>query len=103
MFEMLVALVLNNSTHDTIAQRSIELVNLPFTKEEEGWFEDYILRGDGRALKKGKDTLMMRRIGTGNFAESLTLKGTHSRSIGGLDWTTLSNAVEDGLGPRLGI
>ncbi|KUJ14641.1 uncharacterized protein LY89DRAFT_783738 [Mollisia scopiformis] len=101
MFEMLVALVLNNSSSDTIAQRSIELVNLPFTKEEEDWFEDYILRGDGRALKKGKDTLMMRKIGTGDFAESLSLKGTHSRSIGGLDWTTLSNAVEDGLGPRL--
>ncbi|KAF8857095.1 hypothetical protein BDZ45DRAFT_675034 [Acephala macrosclerotiorum] len=103
MFEMLVALVLNNSTPDTIAARSVELVNLPFTKEEEEWFEDYLLRGDGRALKKGRDTLMMRKIGTGNFAESLSLKGTHNRSIGGLDWNMLSNAVEDGLGPRLEI
>ncbi|KAE8445586.1 hypothetical protein EG329_013219 [Mollisiaceae sp. DMI_Dod_QoI] len=103
MFEMLVALVLNNSSSDTIAERSVELVNLPFTQEEEEWFEDYILRGDGRALKKGRDTLMMRKIGTGNFTESLSLKGTHNRNIGGLDWTTLSNAVEDGLGPRLDI
>jgi hypothetical protein len=103
MFEMLIALVLNNSSPDTIAQRSVELVNLPFTKEEEGWFEDYLLRGDGRALKKGKDTLMMRKIGTGHFTESLALKGTHTRNIGGLDWAKLSNAVEDGLGPRVGI
>lgn len=100
MFEMLIALVLNNSSPDAVAQRSVELVNLPFTKEEEGWFENYLLHGDGRALKRGKDTLMMRKIGTGNFAESLTLKGIHNRNIRGLDWSRISNTVEDGLGPR---
>jgi hypothetical protein len=103
MFQMLVSLVLNNSSAETIADRSVELVNLPFTAEEDAWFEDYLLRGDGRALKKGKDTLMMRKIGTGSFAQSLSLKGINNRPIGGLDWGTLSGAVEDGLGPRLDV
>jgi hypothetical protein len=47
--------------------------------------------------------LMMRMIGTGNFSQSLALKGIHNRLVAGLDWGTLSGAVEDGLGPRLGI
>jgi hypothetical protein len=78
-------------------------VNLPFNNEEEAWLEEYLLVGDGRVLKKGKDTLMMRKIGTGNFTESLSLKGIHNRPIAGLDWSTLSGAVEDGLGTRLDV
>jgi hypothetical protein len=101
MFQMLIALVLNNSSPDSVADRSVELVNLPFTPEEEAWFEDYLLHGDGRALKKGRDTLMMRMIGTGNFTDSLSLKSIHNRPIVGLDWGKLSGAVEGGLGPRL--
>lgn len=100
---MLISLVLNNSLAETVADRSVELVNLPFTAEEDAWFEDYLLRGDGRTLKKSKDTMMMRKIGTGNFTESLSLKVTNNRPIAGLDWGTLSGAVEDGLGPRLEI
>lgn len=103
MFQMLIAVVLKNSSPETIADRCVELVNLPFSTEEEAWFEDYLLRGDGRALKKGKDTLMMRKIGIGSFTESLSLKGIHNRTIAGLDWSTLSKTVEDGLGPRLEI
>lgn len=100
---MLIALVLNNSSELNIADRSVELVNLPFTQEEEEWFEEYLLRGEGRSLKKGKDTLMIRKIGTGHFTESLSLKGINTRSFGGLDWNTLSEGVEGGLGTRLDI
>jgi hypothetical protein len=59
MFEMLTSLVLNNSPNDTIASRSVELVNLPFTMEEEVWLEDYLLHGEGRTIRKSIDTLMM--------------------------------------------
>lgn len=103
MLERLIALVLNNSPKDTIADRSVELVNLPMTGEEEAWFNDYLLHGEGRAIRRAKDTVMMRRIGTGNFADSLSLDGVNGRPIGGLDWGTLTGAVEDGLGPRLHV
>ncbi|KAK2628969.1 hypothetical protein QTJ16_002072 [Diplocarpon rosae] len=101
MFELLISLVLNNSSKDTIADRSVELVSLPLTTEEDEWLEDYVLRGEGRLLKKSKDTLMMRRIGVGNFTESLSMRGISNRGIGGLDWETLSEGIRDGLGPRL--
>jgi len=101
MFEMLIALVLNNSSKDTIADRGIELVNLPLNPQEEAWFEEYLQHGEGRTIKRAKDTLMMRRIGTGNFTESLSMRNLNSRSINGLDWHTLSGAVQDGLGARI--
>ena len=61
------------------------------------------MNGEGRSIRKSKDTLMMRRIGTSNFANSLDLKGINARPIGGLDWAILSDGVEDGLGPRLDV
>lgn len=103
MFKMLVALVLNNSSKDTIADRSVELVNLPFTHEEEAWFEEYLQHGEGRLIRKAKDTLMMRRIGTGNFSESLSIRHMNGRAIGGLDWQVLTESVQDGMGPRIGV
>lgn len=103
MFNLLISLVLNNSSPETVADRSVELVNLPLTKEEDAWFEDYLLRGDGRALKRSKDTLMMRKIGTGNFTDSLSMRNVNTRAIGGLDWGTLSEAIQDGLGPRVDV
>ncbi|KAH8661468.1 nuclear pore complex assembly-domain-containing protein [Tricladium varicosporioides] len=104
MFEMLISLVLHNSPVDTIADRSVELVNLPFTEEEERWFEEYLLNGEGRGLKKARDTVMIRRIGTGRFEESLALrKGVSGRAVNGLDWSSLVGAVQDGLGPRVEV
>ena len=103
MFEMLITLVLQNSSQDTIADRSVELVNLPMTAEEEGWFEEYLIRGDGRALKRAKDTITMRKIGTGRFKEGLETKTASGRNIAGLDWGNLTAGVEAGLGPRADI
>ncbi|CAL3971831.1 unnamed protein product [Diplocarpon coronariae] len=101
MFELLVSLVLNKSSKETMAGRSVELVSLPLTAEEDEWLEDYVMRGEGRSVKKSKDTLMMRRIGVGNFTEALSMGGLSNRVVGGLDWGTLSEAIQDGLGPRL--
>lgn len=100
LFEFLISLVINNSPKQTIADRSVELVNLPFSVEEEEWFEEYLVRGDGRGLSRSKDTLLMRKIGTGKFTESLSLDVPRGRPIGGLDWNNLSEAIQDGLGPR---
>lgn len=103
MFEMLISLVLNNSSKETVADRCVELVNLPFTAEEEEWFEEYLSNGEGTQIPKAADTLMIRKLGTGRFTESLAVEGMQGRRIGGLDWKILSAAVEDGLGPRLDV
>jgi hypothetical protein len=99
-FQMLISLVIHNSPADTIADRSIELVNLPMNTEEEEWFEDYLLHGDGTRLKKAKDTVLFRRMATGKFTESLAVKPGNTRAISGLDWNSLTHGVENGLGPR---
>jgi hypothetical protein len=100
LFEFLISLVINNSSTKTIADRSIELINLPFSEEEATWFEEYLAHGDGRGLSKSKDTLLMWKIGTGKFTESLDVKVSSGRAIGGLDWRGLQEAIKDGLGPR---
>ncbi|CAG8958531.1 hypothetical protein HYFRA_00009846 [Hymenoscyphus fraxineus] len=100
-FEMLISVVLQNSTPETIADRGIELINLPFSKEEESWFEEYLLRGGGHGLRKAKDIVILRRIATGKFEESLEVKTANTRTVNGLNWNTLANGVEYGLGPRL--
>jgi hypothetical protein len=96
-FEMLIAVVHQGSP----AEAAVQLVNLPFTAEEEEQFEEYLLEGDGHNLSRSNDTLMMRRIGTGNFAGSLAIKHKNARSIDGLDWKKIQEAVQEGLGPRL--
>lgn len=101
MFEKLVTQVLNSSSVSTIADQATELVSLPFTREEESWFEDYLLQNEGRSMRKAKDALIMRRLGTGKFEEVLALRDVNSRTVDGLDWTNLSLAVEEGLGPRV--
>lgn len=100
MFELLISNVLNNSTPAQIADRSTELVKLPMNAEEEEWFNEYLTRGDGTRHKKAKDTVLMRKIGTGKFAEGLEMKGLHGKNIGGLDWNVLVAGVENGMGPR---
>lgn len=100
-FEMLIASVLNNSTSDQIADRATELIGLPLDVEEDRWFEDYLLNGEGTGLKKGKDTVLMRRIATGKFQEAVVMKGLHSKRIGGLEWNTLVGGVEKGMKTRL--
>jgi hypothetical protein len=100
-FELLISLVIHNSPAETIADRSVQLVNLPMSMEEEEWFEDYLLHGDGTRLKKAKDTVLFRRMATGKFTESLAVKPSNPRSVSGLDWGSLARGVESGLGPRL--
>ena len=100
LFGMLTALALTNQPNTSTAERSLELVNLPMTQQEEAWFEEYLLRGEGRPIQNGKSALMMRRIGTGKIQEASVVKGMANRAIGGLDWSSLLATGQKGLGPR---
>lgn len=103
MLEMLISIVLNNSPSETVADRSVELINLPLTAEEEGWFEEYLLRGDGRGLKKSRDTVLMRKIGMGDFKDAIKIKGQNGKQVKGIDWGSLMAGIEKGLGSRADI
>ena len=103
MFEGLITIVLQSAPNELTATRAIELVNLPFTSEEEKWFEEYLTSGDGRKAPKGRDTLMMRRIATGKFSQAVTFGKVGSKNIGGVGWETIQNGLVEGLGSRTGV
>ncbi|RKF81324.1 Protein ELYS [Golovinomyces cichoracearum] len=102
IFEMLVKIVIGDSSHDIKAHRCLELVNLPFTPQEDNWFCNYLLHGEGKLLDGAKDTYMMRLVGTGRFSEFLSVEDINTKSINELNWGILSNTVKSGLGPRSG-
>lgn len=103
MFEMLVTMAIHGPRGEKLAARGSELVNLPFTQEEESWFEQYLTQGEGSKLKGAKDTLLMRRIGTGKFTEALALDFGGGKMSGGLSWELMQDGLQDGLGPRVDI
>ena len=100
LFEQLIHSVLH-SKGESRGDRAITLINLPFNVDEEAWFEEYLMQGSGKNLDRARDTVMMRRIGTGKFKEALD-DGKHLRGhkVDGLDWGTLRAGIENGLGKR---
>ncbi|KAI9743245.1 MAG: hypothetical protein M1818_003091 [Claussenomyces sp. TS43310] len=103
LFEMLVSFVMQTPAGEKAAARAAELVNLPFASEEELWFEEYLTTGTGRQYKRAKDTLIMRKIGTGRYSAALSMEGMDSRQIDGLSWEIIQAGLENGLGPRFDI
>jgi hypothetical protein len=101
LFEQLLHFVLSQRAGESRAEQCVEIVNLPFSAGEEQWFEEYLLYGKGRSLPGAKDTLMMRRLGTGQFKEALAgSRGAIGREASGLRWDTLAAGIEHGLGSR---
>ena len=101
LFEHLILLVLSRPRGEDRAQKSVELVNLPFNGQEESWFEDYLVNGKGKMLQGAKDTLLIRRIGIGKFREALAdAQGPSGRKIDGLNWEVLKFGLSDGLPSR---
>ncbi|KAI9841221.1 MAG: hypothetical protein M1838_003666 [Thelocarpon superellum] len=103
LLEQLVAHVLSQSSGETRARDGVELVNVPMTEEEAGWFEEYLATGRGRTLHGAKDTLMMWRLATGRYAAVLEDgKGPSGRKVDGVNWTVLRDGLKNGMGSRTG-
>lgn len=61
-----------------VAGRSAELISLPLDAQEEAWLRAYLTVGDGRKLKRAKDTMIMKKIVSGDVD-----LGEGSKSLGG--------------------
>lgn len=103
MFEMLISLILHRPSGEKTAACGVELVNLPLDQEEEGWFEFFLTKGEGRGLKRARDTLMMRRIGTGKFSQAISPDFDGGKTSDGLSWAMMQHALRQGLGPRVDV
>jgi hypothetical protein len=97
LFERLVARVHQEKAGDARAARATLLAGLPFSSEEEAWFEDFLLHGKGSKLSGAKDTVMVRRIATGRSAtaatENATLKRLKGENIDGVNWETVRKSI----------
>lgn len=65
LFQRLLSVALGGKHRDV----SSEVAFLPFEDDEDTWFEEYLTNGDGRSLKKAKDTLLVRKIAGDRFEE----------------------------------
>ncbi|KAI9791796.1 MAG: hypothetical protein M1833_001320 [Piccolia ochrophora] len=101
LFEQLISFALSHARGEERSNNCAELVNLPLTQQEESWLEGYLLTGDGKSLNGSRDTVMMRRIGTGKFQEVMDdRRGPSGRKVQGLNWDSLQEGLSDGLGQR---
>lgn len=82
----------------------IEMVDLPFNKEEEAWLEHFLLKDpQGRNSPHAADVVMMRRIATGKFAQAkedfhtLNLSKTPRNDV---TWSNIMDGLDKGMGPR---
>jgi hypothetical protein len=92
LFQLLISNVLDAPGSDEKSSRALELVGLPFDNLEEVWFEEFLTQGNGRNLKKSKDTLVMRKLVTGHYSDATRVKG-----LGG-HWGTVLENVKSGMG-----
>lgn len=86
LFEQLILAVLSAKGTD-IVRRAETLIGLPFTDAEVHWFEDFLLNGKGSSCYGAKDSVIMRRIATGNDYTNLQqLQRFRGQKISGLNW-----------------
>lgn len=89
LFRKLIGAVLDYQGED-YADRAAELAFLPFDTAEEAWFEEYLLRGDGKIHKKAKDTLLIRKIACDQFSDvSKIRQGGH--------WSGILEGIKGGI------
>ncbi|KAI9778169.1 MAG: hypothetical protein M1816_004253 [Peltula sp. TS41687] len=98
LLERLISYVLSNTRGEERAAKGMELVNLRMNEQEERWFEEYLGTGKGKMLHGAKDTMTIRRIGTGKFREAIADdKGPSGRKVDGVNWEALRLGIADGL------
>lgn len=72
----------------------MELVGLPLDEDEEHWFEEALLQGSASTFPGSKDTLMMRRLATGQVEGlAVELESLGGKKVDGLNWDDLRSSM----------
>ena len=69
LFRRWISAILDSGRGQEASSRISELAFMPLDSAEEAWFEEYLSTGEGRNLKRAKDTLLARKIACDRFAE----------------------------------
>jgi hypothetical protein len=104
LLEILIDQAFHATSGKQRADQGVELVDLPFDKDEEAWFEHFLLRDtQGRNFRYAADMVMMRRIATGQLAQAKedfhTLNLSNHR-LGDVTWSNVMDGLDKGMGPR---
>lgn len=98
LFEKLLVDVLSEPASDQRAQRVLAVISMPFSSEEETWFEDFLLHGAGSKYPGAKDSVMIRRIALGKSTEGIgTLDRLRGSKIGGLNWDDVRKSMHKAM------
>lgn len=101
LLEMLVQEAMSHDNRETRAERTEELIDLPFTEEEEQWFEEFLLEGKGRSLHASRDTIMARRLAIGKYPDAIDVgKQLSGRRFNDVTWDGVKDILGAGLGSR---
>jgi len=95
LLEDLVVGVHSEPGSEARAERALTLVSLPFTEEEEAWFEECLLYGRGARCNQAKDSVIMRRIAMGKSYEGLgALDRLRGQKKDGLSWDDVRSSIQ---------
>ena len=87
LFEDLVVTVHSDGASEARADRALTLLSLPFTSEEEGWFEECLLYGKGNSCNQARDSILMRRLALGRDYDGLgALDRLRGHKVNGINW-----------------
>ncbi|OJD35871.1 elys-like domain [Diplodia corticola] len=101
LLELLIQEAMAPAAAEARARRTEELVDLPLTEEEEGWFEEFLLEGKGRALHASRDTVMARRLALGKYPDAVDVgKDLSGRRFNDVTWDGVKDILSAGLGSR---
>lgn len=100
LLEQLISSVLTSQAGDARGNKARELIALPLTEEEETWFEEYLLEGEGHSMPGARDTVMMRRIATAQVVEAVEFgRKLTGRKFDGVNWASLREGLQQGAKP----
>lgn len=87
LFQALLMAIHSHHGGPSRASRAVELISQPFTEEEEAWFEEFLLHGDGSHEPHAKDSVLIRRIAIGKSHEGVgALDRLRGQQIRGINW-----------------
>ncbi|KAK2590569.1 hypothetical protein QQS21_011751 [Conoideocrella luteorostrata] len=89
LFRRWVSTVLDTRSGEDLSSRTSELAFTPLDSLEEAWFEEYLTVGEGRNLRKAKDTLLIRKIACDRFDEV-------GRYRAGGQWASILEGIKAG-------
>ena len=90
LFEKLILTALSRKKLDK-ASLAEQLISLPFTDEEIFWFEEFLIHGQGSSCHEAKDTVIMRRIATGQDCSDISRH--RGQKAGGTDWGVIQKEL----------